>query len=121
MCVPVLGTILLVRYGTLCDGQMRLIGKSALFTLAQSVTAVLRDDVRALAAELEAAEWLSASEAAGAFPRARFSDHRLIIDLDQRHCAVVAIQYELGIALVEFAGPTLEWNESKRASKGRQP
>jgi len=99
---------------------MRLIGKSALFTLAQSAAAALRDDVRALAAELEAAEWLSAAEAAGAFPRARLSDHRLIIDLDDRHCAVVAIQYELGIALVEFAGSTVEWNGSKRASKGRR-
>jgi len=111
---------LLVHCRPLCDGLMRLIGKSALFTLAQSAAAALRDDVRALAAELEAAEWLSAAEAAGAFPRARLSDHRLIIDLDDRHCAVVAIQYELGIALVEFAGSTVEWNGSKRASKGRR-
>jgi hypothetical protein len=76
--------------------------------------------VRAPAAELEAAEWLSAIEAAGAFPHARFADHRLIIDLDDRHCAVVAIQYELGIALVEFAGSTEEWSGSKRASRGRR-
>lgn len=97
---------------------MRLIGKSELFTLAQSAASDLRNAVHSLAAELEAAAWRSITEAEAAFPLAALTGHRLIIDLDDRHCAVVVIQYELGIALVEFAGPTVEWSGKKRAGKG---
>jgi len=100
---------------------MRLIGKSELFTFAQSATEDVREAVLALSAELEAAVWGSASDAEVAFPRAAFAGHRLIIQLDDRHCAVVAIQYELGIALVEFAGSTVDWSGNKLQRKGRRP
>lgn len=99
---------------------MRLIGKSELFMLAQSATVDLRDAVLSLAAELEAAVWRSLSEAKAAFPRARFAGGRLIIDFDDRHCAVVAIQYELGIAFVEFVGPTVDWSGKQRPGKGKR-
>ena len=99
---------------------MRLIGKSELLTLAQSAAMDVRDAVRSLAAVMEAAIWRSASDAKAAFPRAAFADHRLIIELDDRHCVVVAIQYEAGIALVEFAGSTVEWSGNRRPRKGRR-
>jgi len=97
---------------------MRLIGKSELFTLAQSAATDLRDAVLSLAAELEAAAWCSSTDAQAAFPRASFAGHRLIIALDGQHCAVVAIKYELGIALVEFVGPAVKWSSKRRAGKG---
>lgn len=100
---------------------MRLIGKSELFALAQSASTDLRDAALALTAELESAIWRSQSEAMVAFPRAAFAGHRLVIELDGRHCAVVSIQYELGIAFVEFAGATVEWTGRARRGKGRRP
>jgi hypothetical protein len=43
-----------------------------------------------------------------AYPAAEVEAHRLIIPLGARHCIVVAINYELGLALIEYAGVRME-------------
>lgn len=87
---------------------MRLIGRPELIKLARAAGGRPGDAVRALAAELEAASWRSFDDVRKAFPLSHFSDDRLTIDLDGDHCTVVAINYEKGVALVEFAGSGAE-------------
>ncbi len=85
---------------------MRLIGGPELQMLTRGADPELRGAALALAAELRAASWRSPGEARQAFPRAECTDDRLTVFLDDRHCAVVLISYEKGVALIEFAGPS---------------
>ena len=87
---------------------MHLIGISKLSALAQNATGDLRGAVLALHAELVAAEWSSAADATAAFPAAKCERRRLVITLDHRYCVVVAVSYETGIAVVEFAGRRMD-------------
>ena len=99
---------------------MQLIGISKLSALAQNASDELRGAVLALHAELVAAEWSSAADAKAAFPAAKCEPKRLEVALDHRHCVIVAISYETGIAVVEFAGrrtdqtkaPKKKWRRS---------
>lgn len=77
-------------------------GKSRLFELARDPS--LRGAVACLWHELEEYSWRDARDAARSYPAARLDGHRLTIDIADGHCAVVAINFALGIALVEFAG-----------------
>lgn len=88
----------------LCDGRMRVIGKSELHALARTNDRDLRDAVFALGAELDAANWRAIDDVRAAFPRARFAERRLTIDLNKRYCVMVALNLEVGVAFVEFAG-----------------
>lgn len=85
---------------------MKVIGRSELHALARTNDRDLRDAVFAFGAELEAANWRAIEDARMAFPQARFAEHRLAIDLDERHYVLVALNFEVGIAAVEFAGPS---------------
>ena len=87
---------------------MRLIGVSKLSALAQNASGDLRGAVLALHAELVAAEWCSAADATAAFPAAKCERKRLVINLDHGHCVVVAISFETGIGVVEFAGRRMD-------------
>jgi len=93
---------------------MRLIGISKLSELAQKATGDLRGAILALHAELVAAEWSSAADATAAFPAAKCERKRLVIALDHRHCVVVAISYEAGIAVVEFAGRRMDRSKAPK-------
>ncbi|WP_126177107.1 hypothetical protein [Tsuneonella rigui] len=95
---------------------MRLIGKSELHALARTKDKDLRAAVLALCAELEAANWRAFSEVETAYPFAASSDPRVTIDLDERHCAVVTFNFEVGMALVEFAGPAASLKRKRSAS-----
>jgi mRNA-degrading endonuclease HigB of HigAB toxin-antitoxin module len=75
-----------------------------LIRLAQDEGADLSAALRAFHAELEQAQWRSHSDVLTVYPRAEIEAHRFIIPLDERHCVVVALNYELGIAVIEYAG-----------------
>lgn len=77
-------------------------GKSKLSKLARIPS--VRSAVASLWHELEEYSWRDARDAAKCYPAANLDGHRLTIDLGDEHCAVVGLNYELGIALVEFAG-----------------
>jgi hypothetical protein len=81
---------------------MRLMGKSKLSELARNPS--LRGAVACLWQELEEYSWRDAREAARDYPAARLDGHRMTIDIVDGYCAIVAINFALGIALVEFAG-----------------
>lgn len=83
---------------------MRLMGTGKLHTLATSGDRALAGAVAALRAELAAAEWADADDAAETYPNARFRGHRIEIALPAGHCAVVAVNYPAMVVLVEFAG-----------------
>jgi hypothetical protein len=86
-------------------------GKSKLSELAGHPS--LRDAVACLWHELEEFSWRDARDAARNYPAAKLDGHRLTIDIADGYCAVVAINFALGIALVEFAG--------KKAGRRRRP
>jgi len=77
-------------------------GKSRLSDLARIPS------VRAAAAslwhELEEYSWPNVRDAAKSYPAAKLNGNRLTIDIGDRYCVVVAINFALGIALIEFAG-----------------
>lgn len=75
----------------------------------------MRDAIRALAAELEAATWKTSEEVRKAFPKSDVTGNRLLVDLDGHHCAAVAFSYGKGVALIEFAGPCADWDAAAAA------
>lgn len=83
---------------------MRLMGTGKLHALATSGDRALAGAIAALRAELAAAEWANAEDAAETYPNARFRRHRIEITLPAAHCAVVAVNYQAAAVLVEFAG-----------------
>lgn len=83
---------------------MRLTGRPELLKLARMAGGRVGDGVRALAAELEAAAWSNNADVRNAFPSSDLSGRRLTVSFDGDHCAVIAISYEKGVALVEYAG-----------------
>lgn len=96
---------------------MRLIGRPELLALG----ADLRGAACSLAAELEAASWQSSDDAQAAFPKARISAERIVVDLDDRHCVELAVIYEKGVAMVLFAGPSARMKSVSATKSGRRP
>jgi hypothetical protein len=88
----------------LCEDAMRLMGIGKLHALATSGDGAVARAAALLRAELASFEWNSSEEAAGDYPNARIVRHRIEIHLPDDHCAVVAVNYHAGIALVEYAG-----------------
>jgi hypothetical protein len=83
---------------------MRVSGRIRLIRLLRGALGDLAADLRAFLAELEECEWTSQDAILKAYPHAEVYAHKLIISFDDQHCVVVAINYESGIALIEFAG-----------------
>jgi hypothetical protein len=86
------------------ENLMRVAGRIMLIRLSRGALGDLAAGLRALLAELEEAQWKSEEEALEAYPSAEVDAHRLVISLDERHCAVVALNYQSEIALIEYAG-----------------
>ena len=82
---------------------MKLIGLTRLHALACQAERFC-GAARALHSELAAARWMKEADAAAAFPNAALEAGRLVIDLDDTHCAVVAVNYKMGIIVIEYAG-----------------
>lgn len=99
---------------------MRLIGRPDLIAFASGEGGHLRDAIHALAAEVMAANWDCIDDVRRAFPLARFVSNRLVVDLDSHHCAVFAIHYEKGIAVVEFTGATLNFDSLSAPKAGKR-
>src|SRR4051812_2769239 len=97
---------------------MKLIGVTRLYALACRA-ASLCGAARALHAELAAARWAKEADAAAAYPGATLNAGRLVIGLDDTHCAVVAVNYSLGVIVIEFAGDRVDMPACK-SSKGRR-
>lgn len=79
-------------------------GKPKLFAAAHGPSAASRGACAALCAELEAANWTSEDAVAADYPNADWDGAKLTVHLDGQLCAIVAFNYVLGIALIEFAG-----------------
>lgn len=94
---------------------MKLVGRSELHALARTTDRDLRDAVLALCAELEATNWRTINDIRSAFPHGRLAGCHLTIDLDERHCLIVAFNIKAGIALVEFAGPSTKVKRKRSA------
>lgn len=91
---------------------MRLIGRPLLLRLAENAGEGLQGDVCAFAAEVQAASWKSSMSLKRAFPDAQIEKHRAIVDLDERHCAVIIVDYERSVAVVEYAGASAEYQRA---------
>lgn len=98
---------------------MRLVGKLKLADFVRRVAPSTRSAAAALLAELESAEWLEAKEACAAYPSADSNGCRLSISLDDDHCVDVAINYQAGIILIEFAGRCEDRNQIQPVSRRR--
>lgn len=79
---------------------MRVIGKSRLTGFAKAVEADLRGSAWAACAELEELQWRGPDDAHASFPMAAVDGGRIAIELDERYCLNVEVNYELGIALI---------------------
>lgn len=79
-------------------------GASVLIEAAADASSAVRGACAALWAELEAADWRCREDVAECFPRASWEEDKLIVALDERVSTVIAFNYRLGIALIEFAG-----------------
>jgi len=101
---------------------MRLIGRPLLLRIAEDAGEILQDDLRALAAEVESASWKSSKGLKRAFPEARIEGCRVIVDLDERHCAVIIVDYERSVTVVEYAGLSTEYQTAAAsvAKSGRR-
>jgi hypothetical protein len=84
---------------------MKLMGIGKLHALATSGNRALAGAAASLRAELAAAEWEDAEDALQTYPTALSNGHRIEIRLPADHCAVVSVNYQAAVALVEFAGP----------------
>jgi hypothetical protein len=100
---PILGRICLSGVGSY-ENLMQVAGRIRLIRLSRGALGDLAAGLRALLAELEEAQWKSEQEALKAYPNAEVDAHRLVISLDEQHCAVVALYYQSEIALIEYAG-----------------
>jgi hypothetical protein len=83
---------------------MKLMGKPKLFAAAHGPSVSSRGACAALCAELEAADWTSGAAVAADYPNADWDGEKLIVRLDDQLSAIVAFNYIMGIALIEFAG-----------------
>ncbi len=99
---------------------MRLMGTSRLLEFTERNGDAVQAAVRALHAELKALEWTSKQDVLASYPSAATVGNRIKVKLDEQHCVVVAINYALGIALVEFAGDQNQVRESTLASSEKQ-
>ena len=77
---------------------------------AEDADEVLQDDLRAFAAEVETASWKSAKGLERAFAEARIEGRRAIIDLDERNCVAIIVDYERSVTVVEYAGPSAKYD-----------
>jgi len=83
---------------------MKLMGVPVLIDAAAGASPAVRGACAALWAELDAADWGCCDDVAECFPGAIWEEGKLIVALDERVSIVVAFNYRLGIALIEFAG-----------------
>lgn len=86
------------------ENLMLVSGRIRLIRLLRGALGDLAADLRAFLAELEEAEWTSEKAVLKAYPHAEVDAHRLTVPFDEQHCVVVAVDYQSGIALIEFAG-----------------
>ena len=80
-------------------------GAPKLFAAAAGAAPAARGPCAALCAELEAGEWACADDVTSSFPRGSWSKGRIVIAVDDVLDAVVAFNFERGIALIESVQP----------------
>jgi hypothetical protein len=83
---------------------MRVAGKARLIRLLRGALGDLAGDLRAFLTELEESQWESAQEVLQVYPEAEVAEQRFVVSFDGQNCVVVALNYQSGIALIEYAG-----------------
>ncbi|WP_339913381.1 hypothetical protein [uncultured Brevundimonas sp.] len=84
---------------------MKLMGAPKLFAAAAGASLAARGACAALCAELEAGDWACVDDVTSSFPRAGWSKNRAVIAVDDALDAVVAFNFERGIALIDTVQP----------------
>lgn len=98
-----MGSAMIESLTAVISGPMKLMGAPKLFAAAAGASLAA---CAALCAELEAGDWTCADDVVSSFPRASWSKNRVVIPVDDRLDAVVAFNFERGIALIDFAKPS---------------
>lgn len=80
-------------------------GAPKLFAAAAGASLAARGACASLCAELEAGDWTCADDLTASFPRASWSRDRAVIAVDDALEAVVAFNFERGIALIDTVKP----------------
>lgn len=99
---------------------MKLMGAPRLFEM-EGITPAARGACASLRAELEAGAWRRAAAVEAAFPFASWDKKRLVVSLDDQLCAVVAFNYESGIALIEYAGRRVDRKDTLPTRRTARP
>lgn len=100
---------------------MRIAGSLRLIRPAEDCSRELRGAFLALHAELVVASWHSPEDVLATYPHAEQEAHRLVVSIHGTHCAIIAINYELGIALIEHAGLRLVRTRKDSLTMRRRP
>lgn len=82
---------------------MRLMGNCRLSELAEREDD-LKAAVKALHAELRAAEWDSPEDVLRSFPAAQVHGNRFVVPLNHQFCVVLAVNFASNSVLTELAG-----------------
>ncbi len=94
---------------------MKLMGAPKLFAAAACASLAARGACAALCAELDAGDWTCMDDVTSSFPRAACSKNRAVIAVDDALDAVVAFNFERGIALIDTVQPA----KASTAAAGR--
>ena len=81
-------------------------GAPKLFAAAAGASLAVRGACAAFCSELEAGVWARADDVTSSFPRVNWSDDRAVIAIDDALDAVVAFNFERGIALIDTVEPS---------------
>jgi hypothetical protein len=84
---------------------MKIMGAPKLFALAAGASLAARGACAALCAELEAGNWTCGDAVVSSFPYASWSKGRVVIAVDDTLHAVIAFNFERGIALIDAVQP----------------
>lgn len=84
---------------------MKLMGAPTLFAAAAGASVAARGACAALCAELKNGDWTCRAEVTSSYPRAKWDEGRAVIPVSDALEAIVAFNFERGIALIDAAKP----------------
>lgn len=98
---------------------MRVMGISRLIRLMDGATEPAVGNVRAFLAELGGADWISQDDVCETYPSAELDGRCVVVPLGEEQYVTLSIQYEVGIALIEHAGPKVKHEAQLRRTRVR--
>lgn len=84
---------------------MKLMGAPTFFAAAADLPPAAQAACAALYAELKNGQWSCAGEVGRSYPHARWFNDRAFISIDDGFDAVIAFNFERGIAMINSAAP----------------